>query len=101
MEKYLTLAEVKDMLENAKKERELNYEQARALEYCQKFAKLNADKAREMVEELTKTGIEERVAVKIADFCPKTEDEIAAIFAKEKNQPKETKTIIEIVSRYI
>lgn len=97
-EKFVTLAEVKEMLEDAKKERELNYEQNRALEHCQKFAKLDAKK---LVEELVKLDIDERVATKIADLCPRTPDEVAAIFAKERSQFKEPNRILEVVSKYI
>lgn len=100
-EKFVTLAEVKEMLEDAKKERELNYDQSRALEHCLKFSKLDAKKAKKLVEDLVKLEIEERIAVKIADICPKTEDEVTAIFAKEHAQFKEPNRILEIVSKHI
>ena len=100
-EKFVTLAEVKEMLEDAKKERELNYEQNRALEHCLKFAKPDAKKAKKLVEELVKLNVDERIAVKIADLCPKTPEEIVAVFAKERTQFKEPDRILEIVSKYI
>jgi DNA-directed RNA polymerase subunit F len=46
--------------------------------------------------------VEELQAYKIADILPNTEDDVKAIFAKERYTPndKEIKTILEIVKKH-
>jgi DNA-directed RNA polymerase subunit F len=46
--------------------------------------------------------VEELYAYKIADILPRTEDDIKAIFAKERFTPndKEIKNILEIVKKH-
>ena len=58
-EKYVSLDEVKSILEKRKKEGEdaLSYEQQNTLEYAEKFAdKISADKLKSLKKELEKIG---------------------------------------------
>ena len=55
-EKSATLAEVLEILEKQKKMGELEYGQRLTYDYAQKFAKLDAKKARELMGELLKLG---------------------------------------------
>ena len=101
--RYVSLAEVKNLLEKEAKKRELSYEQNLALEHAKHFAKLGVTKARKMAEELM--GIEritEPFAYKIVDILPMHPEEVRAIFAKERFtlEEKELKKIIEIVEKY-
>jgi DNA-directed RNA polymerase subunit F len=102
--KIVTLAEVKNILKKISKERkELLYEQKIALEHAEKFAKLSAKQTKDLISELMKLDhLDELQAYKIADILPNTEDDIKAIFAKERYTPndKEIKNILEIVKKH-
>jgi DNA-directed RNA polymerase subunit F len=102
--KIVSLSEVKNILKKISKERkELLYEQRIALEHAEKFAKLSAKQTKDLITELLRQEhIEEIQAYKIADIIPQTEDDVKAIFAKERYTPndKEIKTILEIVKKY-
>ena len=103
-DKILSLAEVKNILKKISKERkELLYEQKIALEHAEKFSKLSVKETKELITELKKLDhVEEIHAYKIADILPKTEDDVKAIFAKERYTPndKEVKTILEVVNKH-
>jgi DNA-directed RNA polymerase subunit F len=101
--KYVSLAEVKSLLEKEEKKRELTYEQKLALEHAKHFSKLGISKAKKMVEELTKLErITESFAFKIVDILPMHPEEVRAIFAKERFtlEDAEVKKIIKIVEKY-
>jgi DNA-directed RNA polymerase subunit F len=102
--KIVSLAEVKNMLKKISKERkELIYEQKIALEHAERFARLSAKQTKDLITELMKVEhVEELQAYKIADILPNTEDDVKAIFAKERYTPndKEIKTILEIVKKH-
>jgi DNA-directed RNA polymerase subunit F len=102
--RHVSLSEVKNILKKLDKEREeLSYEQRIALEHAQKFAKLPVGKIQDLIKELTKLEyIDEKHAFKIADILPTTEDDIKAIFAKERTSvgEGEIKEILKIVNKY-
>jgi DNA-directed RNA polymerase subunit F len=102
--KIVSLAEVKNILKKISKERkELLYEQKIALEHAEKFAKLSAKQTKDLITELMKLDhVEEFHAYKIADILPNTEDDVKAIFAKERYTPndKEIKNVLEIVKKH-
>jgi DNA-directed RNA polymerase subunit F len=100
----ITLSEVKNILKKAQREREeLIYEQKTALKHAEAFARLSVSKAKKLVEELLKEGLEEKHAYKITDLLPTHEDDIKMIFAKERVSPsgESIKKILDIVSKYI
>ena len=102
--KIVSLAEVKNILKKISKERkELLYEQRIALEHAEKFSKLSAKQTKDLITELLKQDhVEELHAYKIADIIPQTEDDVKAIFSKERYTPndKEIKNILEIVKKH-
>jgi DNA-directed RNA polymerase subunit F len=102
--KLVSLAEVKNILKKISKERkDLIYEQKIALEHAERFARLSAKQTKDLITELMKVEhVEEIHAYKIADILPNTEDDIKAIFAKERYTPneKEIKMILEIVKKH-
>jgi DNA-directed RNA polymerase subunit F len=102
--KIIPLSEVKNILKKMSKERkELLYEQRIALEHAQKFSKLNVKKTNDMIKELNNLDfLEEIHAVKIADILPTTQDDVKAIFAKERLSlgENEIKKILDIVVKY-
>ena len=98
-----TLAEVKEVLEERKKEGELGFEQQTTLAYVTKYAKLSKKKAAELMEELQKIGkVKPTVAAKIADILPKNSDQIRLIFANERYSlsAEEIKEVLKIVEKY-
>ncbi len=105
-EELLTLAEVKEILDQIRLKRadeeELGYELRRAIRHAELFAKGTAEESRRMVEELTKLEkMTTEIAVKIADIRPATKDELRAIYAKERFTlgEEELNGILDIVFR--
>lgn len=102
--KIISIVEAKNILKKISKERkELQYEQRIALEHAEKFAKLSAKQTKDLIKELMKLDrVEETHAIKLVDIFPKTEDEVKAVFAKERYTPndKEIKNIMEIIKKY-
>ncbi len=105
-EELLTLAEVRDTLDQIRTKRadeeELGYELRRAIRHAELFSKGTAEESRLMVEELSKLEkINPEIAVKIADIRPQTKDELRAIYAKERFtlSEEELNSILEIVFR--
>lgn len=101
--RYLSLAEVKNLLEKEAKKRELSYEQNLALEHAKHFSQLTMTKAKKMADELMKLErISEPFAYKIVDILPMHPDEVRAIFAKERFtlEDDEIKKILKMVEKY-
>jgi DNA-directed RNA polymerase subunit F len=81
----VTISEAKDMLAKRKSEQaELGYEQNQALEHAERFAKFDADKAKKLVEKLSKIGLSREMAVKVVDVRPATAASLKAIVSKDK-----------------
>ncbi len=84
-ERAVTSSEVKLILKEREGEGELNYEQRTSLGYLEKIIKLDPKKAKKAVEELAKAEkIKPDIAVKIVDVLPRDEEDVRAIFAKER-----------------
>ncbi len=102
----MTLAEVKEALDEIKLKRadeeELGYELRRAIRHAELFAHGTAEESRRMVEELMKLEkMTQEIAIKIADIRPITKDELRAIYAKERFtlSEEELNGILDIVYR--
>ena len=102
--RIVSLPEVKNILKKIEKERkELIYEQRIALEHAQKFAKLSVKQTKDLIKDLMKLeNIRDIHAYKIADILPVSEDDVKAIFAKERFtlSESEIKDILKIVGKY-
>ena len=70
------------------------------MDYLQKFAKLSAEDAKKLVEELMEIGVDEKRAVKIADILPKDYDDLRIIYYRE-DLPSNKDKILEIVAKYL
>lgn len=101
-EKPVTLPEVLELLEAQKKKGELGYTQKLALDHAQKFAKLEAEKARGLVKELVALGLREHQAVIVADHIPKTRADLQLILAKERVRlgEEDFPKVLEVVNQY-
>jgi DNA-directed RNA polymerase subunit F len=102
--KFLTLAEVKDIITERQEEGELTAEQKLALEHVQKFSRVDSKKAKKLVKELLELGfVSEINAVKIADLMPATADDVRLIFSKERASvdKKDIEKVLSIVEKYL
>ena len=105
---YITISEAKEIMEKIAKERqkeaELLFETRRDLKHLRTFAKLPADKAKELVEELMKLPQVGRkdLAVKLVDIMPRIPDEVRIIYAKERFTitSEQIEEILEILDKY-
>jgi len=102
--KMVTLAEVKEILQERQNEGELTPEQKLSLEHVQRFARIDAKKARKLVKELMELGyVSEVNAVKIADLMPTQADDVRLIFSKERAsvEKKDIEKILSVVNKYL
>ena len=103
-EKYVNLADVKDMLEAESNTKELNAAQRSALEHSQSMVTLSADDIRNLAAEVRALSfVTDYAAYKIGDILPKYPEDVRAIFAKERVNlsADDIKQILEIVGKYI
>ncbi len=108
-EEYLTTAEAKELLADIEAERaldedrEMRYELARAIEHVNRFATLEAEESRELVEELLELEkVDEATAYKIADTLPGDRDELRTLFAQGRYtlSGDELDDVLDIVAKY-
>ncbi|NLK25086.1 MAG: RNA polymerase [Euryarchaeota archaeon] len=102
-ERYVTLAEVKETLEESSEQRELSADQKLALDHAQKVAKLPAEKAKELQAELAEFEfVSEALCAKIADLLPSHSDEVRVLFSKERVvlEKKYIEQILSTVQKY-
>jgi len=85
--RLVSLAEVKNMLEKAQKERpELTYEQKIALEHARRFARVNKTTADKLVKAIRAAfpAMEDKYAIRIADLVPQHPDDVQSILQKAR-----------------
>ena len=108
-EEHLTTAEAKELLSDVEQERaldedrEMRYELARAIEHVNRFATLEAEESRELVEDLLELEkVDEPTAYKITDVLPKDRDELRAVYAQERYtlSGDELDDILNVVAKY-
>ena len=105
---YVTLTEIKEMLEAEAESREFTPEQKLALEHA-KGTKISAKEARELkgklleLEFVADLNNAEAVAVKITDLLPTHFDDVRLIFQKERRvlDKKQGEQIIKLVNEYL
>ncbi|MFH1450451.1 MAG: RNA polymerase Rpb4 family protein [archaeon] len=99
----VSLAEVKDLISEKKKQGELSYEQNLTLEYCKKFSKLSTKDTVKLVGELMQNEkLKKENAIGLADVMPNTPEEVKLVFAKEHFVlgNEEISAIIETLNKY-
>jgi len=102
-ERYVTLAEVRSIMEAQSGHRELTQEQRIALDHAKKLAKLPVEKAVELQKELSNIGfISDLMACKIVDILPTHPDDVRVLFAKERLilEKEHIDQILEAVKKY-
>ena len=104
-EQYLSLAEIKDLLEKEKVTRgELSQEQQYALSHATTFARVDPAKLPAVVKELMEIPMMSSMnAVKLADLMPTHLDDVRAIFAKERFSlsKEDAEKVLEIVGKHL
>jgi len=85
----LTIPEAGELLEERKKEMELEYEQTLAAEHAEKFSHSKPSDASKLVKEFVENGLDQDTAVKIVDVSPKHQETLRAILAKNKTEMSE------------
>jgi len=104
-EQYLSLAEIKDLLEKEKVTRgDLSQEQQYALSHATTFARVDPAKVPAVVKELMEIPMMSPMnAVKLADLMPTHLDDVRAIFAKERFSlsKEDAEKVLEIVGKYL
>ncbi|AXI25314.1 DNA-directed RNA polymerase subunit F [Methanofervidicoccus sp. A16] len=100
-ERYVTISQSKEIFINSRRNyEEMPYELSCALNYLEKFAKLSAEEAEKLLNELRSLGLDERTSVKIVDLLPKDEEDLKVIFYKS-DLPENTEEILNTVRKYI
>jgi len=104
-ERPVTLAEVKEILEEEQKLRpELGPEQKVSLDHVTRLIKLSANDARKLFKELRSLEfVSENVAVKIVDTLPAYPEDVRALFAKERLilDKKQIDQLLGAVKKYV
>ena len=104
-EEYLSLAEVKALLEQEERDRKaLTMDQKYALTHAQMFAKLTPARIRELVAELMKVEMMTPAnAYKLADTLPTHPDDVRAVFAKERFSlsKEDVDLVVQVVAKYM
>lgn len=105
MEDFVTLAEVKELLQKEKEDRgELSPEQGYALQHAEAFARLAPKKARRLVNDLLELEFMSPAnAVKIADLAPTLPEEVRSVFAKERFTlgKEDLQRVLDLVAKYL
>ncbi|MFB6095820.1 MAG: RNA polymerase Rpb4 family protein [Haloferacaceae archaeon] len=108
-EEFLTVSEVKEILEEVEEERaldeerEMRYELTRAIEHVNRFALLDPEESRELVARLQELEkVDEPTAFKIADLLPRNRTELRAVFAQQRYalDGDELDEILNVVAEY-
>ncbi|HJH57686.1 MAG TPA: RNA polymerase Rpb4 family protein [Euryarchaeota archaeon] len=106
-EQYVTLAEVRELLEAEAEIRgydNLLQSQKAALDHAQTVCSISLDQANAIIDEVKQIDIvTDAVALKIADLLPRYPEDVRAIFSKERVtlEPAQIQQIIDIVEKHI
>ena len=103
--RYVSLAEVKELLTEESEERELRYEQSLALSHAEAFVRLSVEDTEDLIEELMEEFdfVKEESAYKLADILPEDADGVRAVFQQDRYTPSddEAEKIINTIKKYL
>ncbi|MCD6381328.1 MAG: hypothetical protein J7L50_03275, partial [Candidatus Odinarchaeota archaeon] len=99
--KYLTLPEVKEILEKLSEERELDYTQRITLDYVSKFSRISKEKTMELLKKLMELGVDEESAYQIVNIMPKTLEELSTIVGGRAYSDEKMKEVVELINSYL
>jgi DNA-directed RNA polymerase subunit F len=78
---------------------ELSYEHGCALDYLQKFSKLNKKDAESMLAQLLNLGLTEKMAVKIIDILPENAEELKVVFYRS-DLPENAEDVLDVICKF-
>ncbi|MBN2067783.1 MAG: DNA-directed RNA polymerase subunit F [Candidatus Diapherotrites archaeon] len=101
-QKPVSLNEVKQLLSDRKKEKDLSYEQDLTLKYAKRFTKLSPANAEKLLEEVRKiVGISDAQASKIVDLLPEKKETLEMVFPKDSKIGEATiEKILGLCNKY-
>ncbi len=102
-EEIISMQEAKKIMEAREKEKDLVYEQKICIEFMAKTSCLTDAKLKSIKDELGHIAIlKQRHIAMILDVMPDTDEEVDALFNKERTNLKkeESRQIAEIVKKY-
>jgi len=102
-EEDINIHDAKRIMKEREKERELVYDQKICLDYLDKITNLTQKQLESLLQELSQISIlKPRYTALILNVMPDTEEEVEALFAKERTNLKkeEVKQIVSIVGKY-
>ncbi len=101
-QKPVSLNEVKQLLSERKKEKDLGYEQDLTLKYSKKFSKLSVASSEKLQAELRKiVGLSDAVVVKIVDILPEKKEILQLFLPKDSKLNEQTlQKILLLVKKY-
>ncbi len=104
--RLLTLPAVKDLLEREQEMREeLTYEQKLSLDHAVHFVRQPTEDAEKLAQALLALGgrVADYHAYRIADLLPTHEDDVRAIFARDRSSPDadEIAKILAVVQEHL
>ena len=98
------LAQIEQMMEDLKKNKELNYEQDLTLKYAKKFAPLTAHQAEKATDAYRAIAIlsdQPAIVVKLLDFVPTEAEFIEVLIGKTpKLSPEDIQAIIDVSKKF-
>jgi DNA-directed RNA polymerase subunit F len=101
-EKYITIYEVKELVQDRLKQGKRIYEQELLEKYLQEFADLDTEKVLKAKEQIKSVApnLSDKLIVKLLDVRPKTYEQILLVLAQDyvKISEEEAKKILEILS---
>lgn len=104
-EQYLTLAEIKALLEVEERQRkDLSHEQRYALVHAETFGRLPQDQTSALLADLLQVEMmTPGNAAKLADLLPTHADDVRAVFAKERFSlsKEDVDKVVQIVAKYL
>jgi len=85
-EKYVTYSEARELLEKRVREKEFGIiiTVDKTLNYLRLFGDKDPEKARETVKKLVELGLDEDLAVVVANICPSDPGEVRSILSMKK-----------------
>ncbi|MDD3398444.1 MAG: RNA polymerase Rpb4 family protein [Candidatus Methanomethylophilaceae archaeon] len=103
-ERYVSIAEVKSILEKESASRELTNDQKAALDHAEKIAVLSVEDNQQIIDELRALDFTtDFTRYKIADILPRYPEDVRAIFSKERIilENNHINQIIDIVVKHL
>ncbi len=100
----VSLAEVKEVIESRKGEKELNYEQEITMKYVEKFGKLNRKETEDLVKKLKEIEfLKERevLVYQLVNALPTKVEQVQLFLTKDiETNEEELKKIVELTKKF-